>query len=160
MFCSSAGEREPANCQPSTRGKPATFAGGAPLSRRSVCLGQFSEKRKNFLKMHNLPVDEAYSIDIFRPIGGWFYLPFIVSEVQSTPNPNATKYVLDRPISQSPVSFFDAASAKDHPVASRLFAIGGVSGVLLLGDFVTVNKTPDARWAEITARVKRVLGSI
>jgi hypothetical protein len=110
--------------------------------------------------MDNLPVDEAYSIAIFRPIGGWFCLPFIVSEVQPTPNPNATKYVLDRPISQSPVSFFNAASAKDHPVASLLFAIGGVSGVLLLGDFVTVNKTPDAKWSEITSKVKRVLGSI
>jgi hypothetical protein len=54
----------------------------------------------------------------------------------------------------------DAASAKDHPVASRLFAIGGVSGVFLLGDFVTVNKAPEARWSDITSSVKRVLGSV
>jgi hypothetical protein len=117
-------------------------------------------KRKNFLKMGSLAVDEAHSIDIFRPIGGWFYLPFNVSEVQPTPNPNATKFVLDRSISEGPVSFFDAASAKDHPVASRLFAIGGVSGVFLLRDFVTVNKSPDAKWSDITSGVKRVLSSV
>ena len=87
-------------------------------------------------------------------------MPFNVNEVQPTPNPNATKFVLDRKISQGPVSFLDAASAKDHPVASRLFAIGGVSGVLLLGDFVTVNKAPEARWSDITSSVKRVLGSV
>jgi hypothetical protein len=117
-------------------------------------------KGKIFLKMDHLPVDEPCPVVIFRPIGGELSVPFTVREVQPTPNPNATKFVLDRPISEQPVSFFNAASAKDHPVASRLFAIGGVSGVLLLRDFVTVNKAPDAKWSDITSRVKRVLGSI
>lgn len=101
---------------------------------------------------------EDDSLAIVRRIGG-MGLPFSISEVQPTPNPNATKYVLDRSISDRPTSFFDAASAKDHPVASRLFAIPGVSGLLLLGDFVTVNKRPDARWSEITTKVEQVLAS-
>jgi hypothetical protein len=87
-------------------------------------------------------------------------LPFTVREVQPTPNPNAAKFVLDRPISDQPTSFFDASSAMGHPVASRLFAVPGVSSVLLLGDFVTVNKKPDARWSEINSQVERVLASI
>jgi NFU1 iron-sulfur cluster scaffold homolog, mitochondrial len=89
-----------------------------------------------------------------------FGLPFTVREVQPTPNPNAAKFLLDRPISESPTSFFNALSAQGHPVASRLFAIAGVSSILLLGDFVTVNKNPDAKWSEITSKVKRVLSSI
>jgi hypothetical protein len=84
-------------------------------------------------------------------------LPFIVKELQPTPNPNAAKFMLDKPISDRPTSFFNAASAQDHPVASRLFAIPGVTSLLLLGDFVTVNKNPDAVWSEIAAAVKRVL---
>jgi hypothetical protein len=40
-----------------------------------------------------------------------------------------------------------------------LFAIKGVSSVLLLGDFVTVNKSPDAVWSEIASKVKQVLAS-
>jgi NFU1 iron-sulfur cluster scaffold homolog, mitochondrial len=87
-------------------------------------------------------------------------LPFLVREVQPTPNPNAMKYVLDRAISDQPTSFFDASSAKGHPVALLLFAVPGVSSLLLLGDFVTVNKKPDAKWPEITPQVKRVFASI
>jgi hypothetical protein len=40
-----------------------------------------------------------------------------------------------------------------------LFAIPGVSSLLLLGDFITVNKTPDAAWDEITKRVQAVLAA-
>jgi hypothetical protein len=83
-----------------------------------------------------------------------------VREVQPTPNPNAKKFVLDRSISEKPASFFDSGAAQGHPVASHLFAVPGVSSVLLLGDFVTINKTSNARWSEITAQVKRVLSSI
>jgi hypothetical protein len=84
-------------------------------------------------------------------------MPFKVQEVQPTPNPNAAKFVLDRPIVEQPVSFFNAAAAKGHPLAEQLFAIPGVSSLLLLGDFITVNKTPDAKWGEITHRVKGIL---
>ena len=82
---------------------------------------------------------------------------FKVVEVQPTPNPNAMKFVLDSPIVQQPVSFFNAASAEGHPVASKLFAIQGVTSVLLLGDFVTVNKQADVKWPAVTKKVQDVL---
>ena len=84
-------------------------------------------------------------------------MPFTVTDVQPTPNPNAAKFILDRPIVQQPTSFFNAEAAKDDPVASRLFAINGVTSVLMLGDFVTVNKKPDVKWKAITERVQEVL---
>ena len=84
-------------------------------------------------------------------------MPFRVVEVQPTPNPNALKFLLDRPVSEQPFSFFNAPAAADHPLATRLFAIEGVSSLLLLGDFITVNKSPDAGWAEIKKQVRRVL---
>ena len=87
-------------------------------------------------------------------------MPFRVNEIQPTPNPNAAKFILDKPIVEQPTSFFNAAAAKDHPVASKLFAIDGVSSLLLLGDFVTVNKSADAQWAKINPRVKAVLSEI
>jgi hypothetical protein len=85
---------------------------------------------------------------------------FCVRDVEPTPNPNALKFILDRTISDRPTSFFNAASAQDHPIALKLFAIPGVSSLLFLGDFVTVNKSPEAPWAEIKKRVKQVLASI
>jgi NFU1 iron-sulfur cluster scaffold homolog, mitochondrial len=82
---------------------------------------------------------------------------FKVKEIQPTPNPNAAKFVLDREIAPQPMSFLNAEQGKDHPLASQLFAIKGVTGILLLGDFVTVNKSPTVKWEQITTRVEEIL---
>jgi hypothetical protein len=102
---------------------------------------------------------------------------FEVVEVQSTPNPNAAKFVLDRPVAEQPVSFLSADAASNHrlvtdglvtgelvagesalgELAVRLFTIPGVSSVLFLRDFVTVNKRPEARWPGLKRAVKKVL---
>jgi NFU1 iron-sulfur cluster scaffold homolog, mitochondrial len=87
-------------------------------------------------------------------------MAFRVLEVQPTPNPNAMKFVLDRPIAEQPTSFLNPATAEGHSIASRFFAIPGVSSLLLLGDFVTVNKTADASWADIRDQVQRVLSEV
>jgi NFU1 iron-sulfur cluster scaffold homolog, mitochondrial len=84
-------------------------------------------------------------------------MPFKVQEIHPTPNPNAAKFVLDRPIVQQPISFFNAEAAKGNALAEELFAIPGVSSLLLLGDFLTVNKSPSARWDQINPRVKAIL---
>ena len=67
-------------------------------------------------------------------------MAYRVIEVQATPNPNALKFVLDRSISEQPTSFFNAEAARNHPLAQRLFAVQGVTSLLLLGDFITINK--------------------
>ena len=82
---------------------------------------------------------------------------FRVQEIQATPNPNAVKFMLDRPISSAPTSFLSASQAEGHPVASKLFAIRGVNNVLLLGDFVTVGKEPAAHWPDIHRQVRAAL---
>jgi NFU1 iron-sulfur cluster scaffold homolog, mitochondrial len=84
-------------------------------------------------------------------------MAFKVIEVQSTPNPNANKYLLDKPITEKPRSYFNAAAASADAVAEKLFGIAGVTSLLLLSDFVTVNKAPEAKWGTITPQVKRVL---
>jgi hypothetical protein len=86
-------------------------------------------------------------------------MPYTVKEVQPTPNPNAVKFVLDRSVAEERRSFVDAASAADHPLAARLFQIDGVASVLLLGDFVTIVKSPAVKWASITGKVKKVLAA-
>jgi hypothetical protein len=87
-------------------------------------------------------------------------MPWRVTQIQPTPNPNAAKFVLDRRISDQPISFFNAAAAVGHPIAEKLFAISGVSSLLLLGDFVTVNKTQDADWSEVSKGVRAVLSAV
>ncbi len=84
---------------------------------------------------------------------------FKVLEILVTPNPNAKKFILDAAVSSQPLSFFSAAAAKDHAVASKLFAIPGVTNLLLLGDFVTVSKEAEARWETIAGQVVKILKS-
>jgi NFU1 iron-sulfur cluster scaffold homolog, mitochondrial len=84
-------------------------------------------------------------------------MAFRVQEVQPTPNPNALKFILDQPVSDQPISFFNPEAAQGHALATRLFSIPGVSSLLLLGDFVTINKSPEARWTDITGRVRKAL---
>ncbi len=86
-------------------------------------------------------------------------MAFRVLEIQPTPNPNAAKFILDRPVSEQPTSFLNVASAAGHPLGSRLFAVPGVTSVLLLGDFVTVNKSPGAKWDDVVAGVQAVLNT-
>jgi hypothetical protein len=85
-------------------------------------------------------------------------MPFTVTEFEPTPNPNAVKCWLDRPISDGPRSFLDAGAAADEPIARDLFGIDGVTTVLFNGDFVTVNKTPEMEWAKVKRKVKSILG--
>jgi len=82
---------------------------------------------------------------------------FRVVQVQPTPNPNAAKFVLDRQVSEQSISFLTAASADGNALARALFAIPGVSSLLFLGDFITVNKTPETAWKDLTPRVKQAL---
>lgn len=84
---------------------------------------------------------------------------FTVREIQPTPNPNALKFVLDRTISAQPASFFNPEQAKDHGLGSQLMAIAGVSHVMLLADFVTIGKRPEARWSDIKGRVTKLLAA-
>jgi hypothetical protein len=80
-----------------------------------------------------------------------------VTDVQPTPNPNAMKFVLDGQVAAGTLSFLTPESAAGHALASRLFALPGVVSVMLLGDFVTVNKSPQTRWSALTPAVSAVL---
>lgn len=85
---------------------------------------------------------------------------FSVREFQPTPNPNALKCVLNAPLPDPTRSFRAASEATGHPLAEALFAIPGVTGVLLFGAWITVNKSPEADWKSVRAGVQRVLAGI
>lgn len=84
-------------------------------------------------------------------------MSFRITEFEPTPNPNAMKCWLDRPISDRPQSYFNAAMAAANPIAAALFEQAGVTNVLLNGDWLTVNKPQDAEWRTVKEKVKRVL---
>jgi len=86
-------------------------------------------------------------------------MAYTVTEFESTPNPNAVKCWLDKPISSHPCSFLNREMAEADPLARALFEEAGAVCVLFNGDWVTVNKSPEASWPQVKERIKRVLGS-
>ena len=75
-------------------------------------------------------------------------------QVQQTPNPNAMKFTLPERIFPKPLSFASDDAAAAHPLATAIFALGGVYNVFMVQDFVTVNKLPDVEWTALTASVQ------
>lgn len=84
-------------------------------------------------------------------------MPYRVTRFEETPNPNAVKCVLDASPTERPRSYFDAASAADDPLASALFAVEGVTNVLIHQGWISVCKTPGVRWRDVKAGVSEVL---
>jgi hypothetical protein len=82
--------------------------------------------------------------------------------VQGTPNPNAAKFTVDRSLVEggASVSYFDPATAKDDPIASRLFAVDGVDSLLIADDFVTVTKSPSANWDDLVPKIETILKEV
>lgn len=80
-----------------------------------------------------------------------------VVRYEPTPNPDALKLILDGAISDRPRSFLNADDAAGDPVAGPIFATGAVRAVLINGDWVSVNKLPEADWAAVKPTCERAL---
>jgi Fe-S cluster biogenesis protein NfuA len=73
-------------------------------------------------------------------------MPKVVN-IEPTPNPDALKFIVQRPVLRSGTrSFRDFGAAVGDPLASRIFALGPVTSVFYMDRFVTVNKEPAAEW--------------
>jgi len=81
-----------------------------------------------------------------------------VINIEPTPNPDALKFILQRPILKSGVrSFRDFGAAVGDPLGSALFALGHVTSVFYMDRFVTVNKEPKAEWSDLIDAVCEVI---
>ena len=79
-------------------------------------------------------------------------------QTESTPNPATLKFLPGRAVmTQGTANFTDAAAAARSPLAERLFAVPGVTGVYLGSDFVTVSKDEDADWYRLKPAVLGVI---
>ncbi len=71
-------------------------------------------------------------------------------QTETTPNPNSLRFLPGQPIlTQAGVGsaeFGSIDAAVHSPLARRLFAIEGVSSIMLGTDFITVTKTADSSW--------------
>ncbi len=82
----------------------------------------------------------------------------LVIKAERTPNPNAIKFCATRRLNSGPArNFHSAGAAQDDPVASRLFVLRGVVGVMFLDDFCCVSQDGTADWDELIPKIEAVL---
>ncbi len=75
-----------------------------------------------------------------------------------TPNPNSIKFVANRRLHDGPTkTFYSAAAAAADPLARRLFELPGVTGVMILNDFCSVNQDGSQPWGELAPKVMAIL---
>lgn len=74
--------------------------------------------------------------------------------VDNTPNPMARKFTVGAPVG-GPATFMDAATA-EAPY-DEVLAIDGVASLFITADFVTVTKTQNADWADLTEPISDIL---
>lgn len=74
---------------------------------------------------------------------------------ERTPNPNSIKWVLSQPVAdeRGTAYFDDSASAGFSPLAIRLLAVSGVTGVFLGPNFITVSKREEIDWTDLAQPV-------
>lgn len=83
----------------------------------------------------------------------------ITVTVQETPNPEARRFVVDKPVQEEPRGrfFTSADEAADEPLAHRLLSADGIAAVLLLPTSVTVTKEGSASWEDVEVAARGVL---
>ncbi|MCX5494898.1 NifU family protein [Kaistia dalseonensis] len=70
-------------------------------------------------------------------------------QTEATPNPATLKFLPGRPVlPDGTAEFRDPDEAERSPLAERLFAVSGVSGVFLGHDFISVTKK-DGEWQHL-----------
>lgn len=79
-------------------------------------------------------------------------------QTEATPNPATLKFLPGRDVmTAGTVNFPTRDAAERSPLARRLFALDGVTGIFFGSDFVTVSKAGETSWDELKPAI---LGAI
>ena len=71
-------------------------------------------------------------------------------QTESTPNPATLKFLPGQTVLEAGTAdFASAEAAAASPLAARIFAVDGVSGVFFGTDFVTVTKDDETEWDHV-----------
>lgn len=84
--------------------------------------------------------------------------PPMFIQTESTPNPATLKFLPGQTVLEAGTADFPSAeAAQASPLAQRIFAAGGVTGVFFGAEFVTVTKADDQDWDHLKPAI---LGAI
>ncbi len=78
--------------------------------------------------------------------------------VQSTPNPNALKFVLNTPLkTEGKVTYKSVDQCQYNPMAAALFAIANVTEVYFFDNYITVTQDGNVEWDVIEDQIRRTI---
>lgn len=78
--------------------------------------------------------------------------------IQSTPNPNALKFVLNMPVkNEGKVTYKSADQCQDNPMAKALFTLPNITEVYFFDNYVTVTQDGNVDWDVIEDQIKNLL---
>ncbi|TDU43808.1 Fe-S cluster biogenesis protein NfuA [Gelidibacter sediminis] len=76
---------------------------------------------------------------------------------ESTPNPTALKFVINRRLTPTSYEFVSVENAKYSPLATELFRLPFVKSVFIDENFIAITKHDSADWNEITTELRDFL---
>ena len=78
--------------------------------------------------------------------------------IQGTPNPNALKFVLNKPVkTEGKITYKNAGECADNPLAQELFKIEHVNEVFFFDNYITITQDSQGDWDEIEEKVQATI---
>ncbi len=78
--------------------------------------------------------------------------------IQSTPNPNALKFVLNVPVkTEGNVTYKNAKDCGDNVLAKAIFSISNISEVYFFDNYITVTQDGHADWDTLEDQIKKTI---
>ncbi len=78
--------------------------------------------------------------------------------IQSTPNPNALKFVLNVPVkTEGKVTYKSAGECANNPLAAALFTVPNIMEVYFFDNYITVTQDGNADWEAIEEQIKKIV---
>ncbi len=79
--------------------------------------------------------------------------------IQSTPNPNALKFVLDKPVkTEGNITYKGIEAAEDNPLARAIFESDTyVREVYFFDNYITVTQDGNADWGNLESKIRTVI---
>lgn len=86
-------------------------------------------------------------------------MPYEIKQIEHTPNPRARKLIVQPPPG-SIRSYFKPDDARGDPLAQALFAVPGVTNILIHTAFISVSIAPDKEWKSTVPALRQALASV
>ncbi len=84
--------------------------------------------------------------------------PFVTVYAEATPNPDALKFVTNRPVLENgTLEYIRAADLNGAPIAQKIFEFSDINRVFMAQNFITITKSADAKWVELIPKLRKLI---